>query len=72
MGERELIELCLKKISDLENKIEMYYTLLNVGNELDFVMKGTYISDTDMANFLAGNYRSDKDLLKTSKEGSNE
>lgn len=53
---QELLDLCLKKIADLERKIEKYYQLLNVDNELDFILKGTYITDDELEVVLTGNY----------------
>ncbi|MBO5954936.1 MAG: hypothetical protein J6Q13_03105 [Clostridia bacterium] len=53
---QELLELALKRIDKLEKKIEMYYSLLKVENELDFVLKGTYLKDKDLDGLLTGNY----------------
>lgn len=53
---QELIELCLKRIADLEKKVEIYYQLLKVDNELDFILKGTYITDDELEVLLTGNY----------------
>ena len=52
----ELLELALKRISDLEKKLEKYYHLLKVQNELDFILKGTYVLNTDIEEVLSGNY----------------
>ena len=53
---QELLELCLKKIDDLEKKLEKYYQLLKVENELDFIFKGTYITEEEFKNVIQGNY----------------
>lgn len=52
----ELLELCLKRIEDLEKKLEKYYHLLEVKNELDFILKGSYIFEEDVNSVLSGNY----------------
>lgn len=50
----ELIELALKRIEALEKKLEEYFSLLKVGNEIDFILKGTYVLQSDIDNILAG------------------
>ncbi len=52
----EMLELALKKIEDLEKKLEKYYHLLEVKNELDFILKGSYVFKEDIDNVLTGNY----------------
>ena len=52
----ELLELALKRISDLEKRVEKYYELLNVKNELDFILKGSYVFASDIEAVLSGNY----------------
>jgi len=52
----ELLQLALKKIDALEKKLERYYFLLKVENELDFVLKGTYLMNDDLSNTLSGSY----------------
>ena len=52
----ELLELAFKKIDVLEKKLEKYYSLLKVDNELDFIIKGSYIMQEDFDNVLAGQY----------------
>ena len=52
----ELLQLALKKIDALEKKLERYYFLLKVENELDFVLKGTYLLNEDLNSTLTGNY----------------
>ena len=53
---QELIELCLKRITDLEKLLEKYYRILKVDNELDFILKGTYFMDEELENVMTGNY----------------
>ncbi len=53
---QELLELALKKIDVLEKRLESYYNLLKVDNELDFILKGTYILQEDYDSVLAGEY----------------
>lgn len=53
---QELIELALKKIDMLEKKLERYYSMLKVENEIDFILKGTYVTEQDVEDMLAGNY----------------
>lgn len=50
----ELIELALKRIEALEKKLEKYFSILNVGNEMDFILKGTYVLQSDIENVMAG------------------
>ena len=52
----EIMELALKKIADLEKKIEKYYQLLKTENELNFILNGTYLLNQDIENILSGNY----------------
>ena len=53
---QELIDLVLKKIDVLEKRLEAYFNLLKVDNELDFILKGTYILQEDYDAVLAGEY----------------
>ena len=52
----ELLELALKKIDVLEKKLEKYYSLLKIDNELDFILNGSYIIQEDLDNVLVGQY----------------
>ena len=56
----ELIERLYKKIEDLEKKIETYYHMLVVDNELDFILKGGYILEDDIDEILDGSYEIDE------------
>lgn len=52
----ELLDLALKRIAELEKKLERYYKLLNITNELDFILNGSYVLNDNLADILAGNY----------------
>ncbi len=45
----------IKRLLQLEKKLEKYYSLLLINNELDFILKGNYILD-EVENILQGNY----------------
>lgn len=51
-----LVELALKKISELEKRIEHYYEILKIDNEIDFILNGTYILEEEIENILNGTY----------------
>ena len=48
----EMIELVLKRISELEKKVEKYFSYLEVSNELDFILKGGYILKSDLDELI--------------------
>ena len=50
----ELLLLALKRIEALEKKLERYYSLLKVENEVDFILKGTYITTEEVDNVISG------------------
>ncbi len=50
----DTLESMLKKISDLEKKLEKYFKILQTTNELDFILKGSYILNSDLENLLNG------------------
>ena len=52
----ELLEKAIKRIEVLEKKLERYYKLLKVENELDFVLKGSYIMAKDIDPVIEGTY----------------
>lgn len=52
----EVLELALKRIDDLEKKLEKYYQLLKTENELNFILNGTYLLNEDIEKILQGNY----------------
>ncbi len=49
-----MLEMLLKRVNALEKKLEKYYEILKVNNELDFVLKGTYITESDMDKIMQG------------------
>lgn len=52
----ELLLKAMKRNDDLSNKLERYYQFLKFENELDMVLKGTYITEMEIENLLQGNY----------------
>ncbi len=52
---QEMLEMLIKKVETLEKKLEKYYSLLKVDNELDFVLKGTYITEDEMDAVVQAN-----------------
>ena len=50
------LEIIRKRVEQLEKKIEIYYELLTIQNELDFIMRGSYLLDDDINDILDGNY----------------
>lgn len=53
---QEDLDLALKRISELERRLEKYYQLLHIDNELDFVLNGTYIAPVEIENIVDGTY----------------
>ena len=52
----ELLLKTMKRNEDLSNKLERYYQFLKFENELDMVLKGTYVTEMEIENLLQGNY----------------
>ena len=50
------IEYLLKRINELEKKLEQYFNHLKIDNELDFILKGTYILRDEIFNLTNGLY----------------
>ena len=50
------IEYLLKRINEIEKKLESYFNHLKVDNELDFVLKGTYSLKGEILNIINGEY----------------
>ena len=50
------MEYLLKRIIELEKKLERYFNYLKVDNELDFVLKGTYVFKDDLLRLINGLY----------------
>ena len=51
---QDLVELALKRIETLEKKVEKYFHMLEIKNELDFILKGTYVLKSDIECLLQG------------------
>ena len=51
-----IIETLLDRILNLEKKVEKYYELLKIENELDFILNGTYFFAEELADVIEGNY----------------
>ncbi len=51
-----MIDYALKKIDELEKKIEKYYQLLLITDELDLILKGCYIFEDELDEILNGTY----------------
>lgn len=52
----ETVELAMKKILELERKLENYYQILFIENELDFILRGSYIVEDELSKVISGNY----------------
>ena len=52
----ELLEIALNRIAELEKKLERYFEILEFENELDFILKGRYIPDSELTQILEGTY----------------
>ncbi len=52
----ELLELTIKRVDTLEKKLEKYFHILEVKNELDFVLRGSYIFLDELNLIMSGNY----------------
>ena len=50
------LEMLNKRVEELERKVEMYYQMLKINNELDFIFNGTYVLDSEIESLLAGTY----------------
>lgn len=52
----ELLELTFKKVTELERKLELYYEMLHIEDELDFILKGTYFLKEELEAVVNGTY----------------
>ena len=52
---KEMLDLALKKIKELEKRLEEYYQLLIIENELDFIMRGMYVYN-EIEEIVNGTY----------------
>ena len=50
----ELVELALKKIDKLEKKLEKYVEMLRADNEIDFILKGSYVTQEELNSVIMG------------------
>ncbi len=50
------IEMAIKRIESLEKRMELYFELLDLKDELEFIMKGIYVTEDDIEDVLLGNY----------------
>ena len=50
------IEVLYKKMEGLSKKLEVYYNLLFLENELSFIINGNYILDEELDLILQGRY----------------
>lgn len=54
--EKEEIELAVKRFAQLEKKLEIYYKMLKIENELGFILNGTYLLEEDIDKVISGIY----------------
>ena len=52
----ELIEKAYKKVVELEKKLELYYQMLKVENELEFILNGSYFLQEELDEVINGTY----------------
>ena len=52
----DLLEQSYKKILELEKKLEYYYAMLKVENEISFILNGTYFLQEEIDKVLNGTY----------------
>ncbi len=53
---RNEYDLILKKLNDLERRLELYYQLLFIRDDLDLVLKGKYVTSEQMEGIYDGTY----------------
>lgn len=53
---RNEYDLILKKLNDLERRLELYYQLLFIRDDLDLVLKGKYVTNEQMEGIYDGTY----------------
>lgn len=54
--DNEEIERAIQKIYQIEKKMEKYYEMLKLENELDFILKGGYVLKDELQKILDGEY----------------
>lgn len=52
----DLLEITYKKLQNLEKRVELYYSILKITNELDFILNGNYYLEDELSKILEGNY----------------
>ena len=52
--EKELIEMLLKRVEALEKRLERYYKILKIDNELSFILNGSYCFEEDISKIMNG------------------
>ena len=52
----QMIEQLNQRVFNLEKKIETYYRLLKIEDELDFVLNGNYYLNDEIGKILIGDY----------------
>ena len=53
---QQMLEQAIKRIEILEKKLERYYMMLKIENELDFILNGSYLLTEDVDKIVEGNY----------------
>ena len=51
---QEMLEQLLKRIEMLEKRVEKYFSILKIDNELDFILNGTYITNEEVEKIVEG------------------
>lgn len=52
----ETLELLMRRVDEIEKRLEKYYQMLKTDNELDFIKRGTYLTEEDIEKIKTGNY----------------
>ena len=52
----DIFDKALKQIAELEKKINMYFEILKIENELDFILNGSYVLEEDIDSVIDGTY----------------
>lgn len=59
----QMIEQLNQRVFNLEEKIETYYRLLKIEDELDFVLNGNYYLNDEIGKILIGDYEWAKRII---------
>lgn len=57
----DLLDKAMKRILELEKKINMLFETLKIENELDFILNGGYIIESDIDKIMSGAYLGEND-----------